>query len=500
MGSLFIFSISISYICSLMIPAEQYETVIGLELHVQLLTSTKLFCSDSTLFGAEPNSQVSPISLAHPGTLPRLNKAVIPMAVKLGLALNCMINRENYFARKNYFYPDLPRGYQVSQHTTPICGNGHFRISVNGAEKDIRINRIHMEEDAGKTIHGNNGFSFIDYNRAGMPLLEIVTEPDLRSADEAYAFVVAIRKLVRKLGVCDGNMEEGSFRVDVNISVRKKGTEKLGTKAEIKNLNSIRFIKKAIAFESGRMKDELLKGERIMQETRGFRGEDGTTFLIRRKEDEDDYRYFAEPDLPPVYISENLIEEQRQQLPADAAAIKKRLISTYYLNEPDAQQLAEDEELYIFFECIAASTKNYKAAANWTLGNLRKCLTEKEMEMADLKIRPSSIARIIDLVDEKKINYGTATHQLFPALLQDPDLNPDEFIDKESLQLSGNDDALEDLVNAALLKFEVKIKEYKKGKKGLMSLFVGEVMKQSKGKADALTVQEKIAEKIKNQE
>ena len=279
---------------------DQYETVIGLEVHAQLLTNTKLFCADTTHFGKEPNTQISAISLAHPGTLPRLNKEAISAAIKLGLACHCTIVQENYFARKNYFYPDLPKGYQISQHTTPICRNGFLEIEVENKLKKNRINRIHIEEDAGKSIHEEAGnYSNLDFNRAGMCLLEIVTEPDFRSADEAFAYVTLLRKLVRHLGVCDGNMEEGSFRCDVNVSVRLMGDENLGTKVEIKNLNSIRFIKKAIEFESNRLIALHQKGENILQQTRGFDETDFSTFAIRTKEDEDDYRYFPEPDLPP---------------------------------------------------------------------------------------------------------------------------------------------------------------------------------------------------------
>src|SRR5215218_3583364 len=294
----------------------EYEIVVGLEVHAQLLTRTKLFCGDTTDFGKEPNTQVSAISLGHPGTLPMLNKEAITLAVKLGLACHCRIVQQNYFARKNYFYPDLPKGYQISQHTTPICRNGFLEVSVGKENKTIRINRIHMEEDAGKSMHDQNSeFSNLDFNRAGMPLLEIVTEPDIRSAEEAFAYVTALRKLVRHLNVCDGNMEQGSLRCDVNISVRKKGDDKLGTKVEIKNLNSIRFIKKAIEYETKRLIHLHQQGKTILQQTRGLKEEDFTTYAIRTKEDEDDYRYFAEPDLPPFFITDDMIEAIRLQMP-----------------------------------------------------------------------------------------------------------------------------------------------------------------------------------------
>ncbi|RYZ45162.1 MAG: Asp-tRNA(Asn)/Glu-tRNA(Gln) amidotransferase subunit GatB, partial [Chitinophagaceae bacterium] len=340
--------------------------VIGLEVHAQLLTKTKLFCSDTTQFGQEPNSQVSTISLAHPGTLPRMNKEAIRLAVTLGLATKSEIVQQNYFARKNYFYPDLPKGYQISQHTTPICKGGEVEILAGGEKKSIRLNRIHIEEDAGKSIHdGESSYTQLDFNRAGTPLLEIVTEPDLRSAEEAAAYVTNLRKLVRHLGVCDGNMEEGSLRCDVNISVRRKGEEKLGTRVEIKNLNSIRFIKKAIEYESAQLIQKLEKGETILQQTKGLDDSSFTTYVIRTKEDEDDYRYFPEPDLPPFFISDEYIQNIRQSMPPLQQEVKQRLLADYRLSEYDADQLAEDTELANYFFEVAKETDNLKAAANW---------------------------------------------------------------------------------------------------------------------------------------
>ena len=289
----------------------------GLEVHAQLLTQSKLFCGDSIAFGAEPNTHVSPITLGHPGTLPKMNKKAIEYAIKMGLACHCTIEMQNYFARKNYFYPDLPKGYQVSQHTTPICAGGYVKIKTTGGEKNIRLNRIHMEEDAGKSLHDvDDEYTCIDYNRAGTPLIEIVTEPDLRSAEEAFAYVTEIRKLVRYLEICDGNMEEGSLRCDANISVRKKGDTKLGTKVEVKNLNSIRNVKRAIEVEAKRLVDILESGGTITQQTRSFDANNGTTFAIRDKEDADDYRYFAEPDLTPFHLEEEFIEKIRRSIPA----------------------------------------------------------------------------------------------------------------------------------------------------------------------------------------
>jgi aspartyl-tRNA(Asn)/glutamyl-tRNA(Gln) amidotransferase subunit B len=477
---------------------DQYEIVVGLEVHAQLLTKTKLFCADTTEFGKEPNTQISVISLGYPGTLPRLNKEAISFAVKLGLACNCRIVQHNYFARKNYFYADLPKGYQISQHTTPICKTGFLDVVVGKETKKIRINRIHIEEDAGKSLHDENSdFSNLDFNRAGMPLLEIVTEPDLRSGEEAFAYVTLLRKLVRHLGVCDGNMEQGSLRCDVNISVRKKGEEKLGTKVEIKNLNSIRFIKKAIEFESKRLIGLLEEEKTILQETRGLDESSFTTYSIRIKEDEDDYRYFPEPDLPPFFISDEMIEKIRSEMPALQTEVKEKLIAEYQLSNYDAEQLSNDTELSNFFFELTQQTKNYKASANWILGPIRNYLSSNEITLDEINLQPTSIAQLIELIDSGKINYGIATQKIFPAILKNSFVNIIHFIEKNRLQIQASQTEIDSLIEAALNKHSEKITEYKKGKKGLISLFVGEVMKLSKGKADAKLVTEKIIEKLK---
>lgn len=478
--------------------AEQYETVIGLEVHAQLLTKTKLFCSDTTEFGREPNTQVSTISLGHPGTLPKLNKEAIKLAVKLGLACNCHIVQHNYFARKNYFYPDLPKGYQITQHTTPICKNGSLEILVGKEIKNIRINRIHIEEDAGKSLHDKNSdYTNIDFNRAGMPLLEIVTEPDLRSAEEAFAYVTHLRKLVRHIGVCDGNMEQGSLRCDVNISVRKKGDEQLGTKVEIKNLNSTRFIKKAIEFESSRLISLLEKGKTVLQETRGFDEENFTSYSIRTKEDEDDYRYFPEPDLPPFFVSDETIAGIKNEMPALQNEVKRKLVEEYQLSDYDAEQLSNDMELSNFFFELGKCTSNYKAAANWIIGPVKNYLSGLELSLDEINLQPSSLAQVISLIDEGKINYGIAIQKIFPELIKKPSLNIVGFTEQNQLFTQTSQSDIDDLIDAALNKHSEKIPEYKKGKKGLISLFVGEVMKLSKGKADAKLVTEKMIEKLK---
>jgi aspartyl-tRNA(Asn)/glutamyl-tRNA(Gln) amidotransferase subunit B len=476
---------------------QDYEIVIGLEVHAQLLTRSKLFCGDSTIFGREPNTQVSIVSLAHPGTLPKMNKEVITMAVKLGLACHCEIVQHNYFARKNYFYPDLPKGYQISQHTTPICKNGFLEVQVGKETKKIRLNRIHMEEDAGKSLHDEDSpYTNIDYNRAGMPLLEIVTEPDLRSAEEAFAYVTALRKLVRHLGICDGNMEQGSLRCDVNISVRKIGDPILGTRVEVKNLNSIRFIRKVIESESRRLIEMHQKGEPILQQTRGLDESDFTTYAIRTKENEDDYRYFPEPDLPPFYITDEMIETIRKEMPMPESEIKEKLKIQYQLTEYDAAQLAIDTELLFYFEHIIKVTNNYKAAANWTIGPIKNYLVSGEISIDEFKVPPAAIATLIQLIDAGNISFGIASQKIFSELTQDPTLDIDAYIKEKELTLETSATQIDMLIQSALEKHAQKITEYKKGKKGLLSLFVGEVMKLSGGKVDARLVTEKIIEKL----
>ncbi|MBC7867556.1 MAG: Asp-tRNA(Asn)/Glu-tRNA(Gln) amidotransferase subunit GatB, partial [Gloeobacteraceae cyanobacterium ES-bin-316] len=338
---------------------EKYQVVIGLEVHAQLLTKSKLFCGDPIAFGAAPNTQVSPISLAHPGTLPVMNKEVINLAVKLGIALHCSITQHHYFARKNYFYPDLPKGYQVSQHTAPICEGGYLNIYTEEGAKKVMLNRIHMEEDAGKSIHDlEENYSCIDLNRAGTPLLEIVTEPCIHSSDEAFTFLTDLRKLVRWLNVCDGNMEEGSLRCDANISVRLAGETALGTRVEVKNLNSIRNVKKAIELETERLIQLLENGESVLQQTRSFDADKGITFALRSKEEADDYRYFPEPDLPAFFISAAHMKNIKASMPMLPDILQNNYKETYGLTEYDASIICSDQEDATFYENLVKHTKH----------------------------------------------------------------------------------------------------------------------------------------------
>jgi aspartyl-tRNA(Asn)/glutamyl-tRNA(Gln) amidotransferase subunit B len=477
---------------------EAYEIVAGLEVHAQLLTRSKLFCGDSIEFGAEPNTHVSPITLAHPGVLPKMNKKAIEFAVRIGTACHCEIERENYFARKNYFYPDLPKGYQLSQHTTPICKGGYISIKTSKQPKHVRLNRIHLEEDAGKSLHDlDPENTCVDYNRAGTPLIEIVSEPDLSSGDEAYAYLTELRKLVRYLEVCDGNMEEGSLRCDANISVRKKGDDRLGTKVEVKNLNSIRNVKRAIEFEAERMIGMLENGETIIQQTRSFDANSGTTFSLRDKEDAEDYRYFPEPDLTKFFLAEDFIQEVQSSIPVLQQDRVRKYTTHYQLSEYDATVLTEEKAVSDYFEKIIQHTKNYKAAANWMLGPIKSWSNKHGLEISAFPLQPVIISSIISMIDEGELSFSTASSKLFDTLLKQPGRQPREIALEKDLLQTGDDGQLAQLVDEVLDKLTGKVTEYKKGKKGLLGLFVKEVMKLSRGKADPKKINELLTEKLR---
>lgn len=475
----------------------KYEVVIGLEVHAQLQTQSKLFSGDSASFGAEPNTHISPITLGHPGTLPKTNKKAVEYAIMMGLACHCEIERFNYFARKNYFYPDLPKGYQVSQHTTPICKGGYVSIKTKDAQKNVQLNRIHLEEDAGKSIHdADEQYTCIDLNRAGVPLIEIVTEPDLHSAEEAFQYVTEIRKLVRWIGVCDGNMEEGSLRCDANVSIRLKGETALGTKVEVKNLNSIRNVKKAIEHEIERMIAMAEKGETIIQQTRSFNADNDTTFAIRDKEEANDYRYFPEPDLTPFRLTEEFITGIQAKLPA----LPNELLEKYKLlglNEYDAHQMCDEKATAAYFEQAIIYSKNYKAVVNWMTGPLRQILNEKSISFNEFAITPKTLAGLITIIEEGKVNFSVASLKILPRLLESPEKEPLQVANELNvLQVSGSAD-IENWVNEVLAKMPEKVVEYKKGKKGLIGLFVGEIKKVSKGKADPKMATQLLEEKLK---
>ena len=480
---------------------QEYEIVVGLEVHARLLTKSKLFCGDSSVFGDEPNTNISPITLAHPGTLPKMNKEAIAFAVKLGLACHSEIEKQNYFARKNYFYPDLPKGYQVSQHTTPICKGGFVTIKTASGSKDVQLNRIHMEEDAGKSLHDvYTDETALDFNRAGVPLLEIVSEPDLRSGDEAYAYVTELRKLVRYLEICDGNMEEGSLRCDANVSVRKKGDDKLGTKVEVKNLNSIRNVKTAIEYEASRLISLLKNDEIIQQQTRSFDAANGTTFAIRDKEDAEDYRYFPEPDLTPFDLTEDFIQSIKETLPALQHERVQKYVTLYQLNAYDSTALTEEKEIADYFEQLVQSNGKTdikpKSAANWVLGPVKTWLNDTNKNINELPVSPGKLSGLIKLVEENKLSFSAAASKIFPLLIEEPETDPLEQARKMSLIMESNADFIVPIADAVLLQFEDKVREYRKGKKGLLALFVGEVIKRSKGKADPKVVNDILNQKL----
>jgi aspartyl-tRNA(Asn)/glutamyl-tRNA(Gln) amidotransferase subunit B len=468
---------------------EKYEAVIGLEVHIQLLTKSKAYAADSTEYGNMPNSNVSAITLGHPGTLPKSNKKVIEYAVKLGLACQCDIREVNEYARKNYFYADLPKGYQITQDKTPICTKGFIPIKTkDGVEKTIHLTRIHMEEDAGKSMHDQDpNDSLIDLNRAGIALLEMVSEPELRSGEEAYAYLTEVRKLVRYLEICDGNMEEGSMRCDANISVRLKGDTKFGNRVEVKNMNSIRNVQRAIEFEVKRQIEDVEAGRTISQDTRSFEAETGTTFILRSKEMANDYRYFPEPDLQPVIVSKAYIEEVRKILPPLPNDLHKKYVQQFGLSEYDAGVITDNKETALYFEELIQQTKNYKAAANWLMGPIRSYINENAIHLNQFPLAPKKISELIDLIDTGRLSHTLALQQVFPKLIEKPATSALQIAEENNLVSVSDADSLTEFVKQALAKYPEKVVEYKNGKLNLAALFMGEVMKLSKGKADPKT-------------
>ena len=478
---------------------DKYQVVIGLEVHTQLLTQSKLFCGDSAAFSTDPNTHVSPITLAHPGTLPKMNSKAIEYAVKLGLALHCDIEQHNYFARKNYFYPDLPKGYQVSQHTTPVCKNGFIPIKTDDTERNIRLNRIHIEEDAGKSLHDiDESYTSIDLNRAGVPLLEIVSEPDMHSSDEAFACITELRKLVTWLGICDGNMEEGSMRCDANISIRLQGETKLGTRVEVKNLNSIRNVKRAIDIEVDRLIGLVENNQPIIQETRSYDADNNTTFSLRSKEDADDYRYFPEPDLTPFHVTDDYLLRIKNGLPVLPNELKKRYTDELQLSDYDAAVLCDDKDQSDYFEQLIKHTNNYKAAANWILGPVKSHMNDSNTAYKAFTLPPEKLAGLISLVDTGKLNFGIASSKIFPALLNQPEKEPLQIATELNLIQESDSGSIETWVDEVIARMPDKVSQYRSGKKGLIGLFAGEVKKLSKGKADMQIVNTLLDQKLNN--
>jgi aspartyl-tRNA(Asn)/glutamyl-tRNA(Gln) amidotransferase subunit B len=465
---------------------DKYQLVVGLEVHAQLLTKSKAYAGDLNSYGSLPNSNTSPLTLGHPGTLPRVNEKVINYAIKLGLATNCEITREMHFARKNYFYADLPKGYQITQDTTPICTKGYLDVKDKNEQlKRIGITRIHIEEDAGKSTHDQDPFNtLVDLNRAGVPLLEIVSEPDIRSIEEAYNYLAEVRRLVRYLEICDGNMEEGSMRCDANVSVMLKGSKEFGNRCEVKNMNSLRNVQRAITYEMKRQIHILENGGSVEQQTRSFDAENGTTFTLRGKEDAHDYRYFPEPDIQPLSLTQEEIEKVKLEMPPLPNELFKRYVDELQLSEYDAGILVESKPIALYYNELIELTKNYKAAANWVIGDIKSYLNQSATSIEDFPLKPAQIAEIISLIDGEKVSHSAASQRLFPKLIAAPNSTAAEIAEKENLLQESDNDSLEEMARQAIEKFPDKAAAYKNGNKGLLGLFMGEVMKISNRKAN----------------
>ena len=465
--------------------SERWDLVVGLEVHAQLITASKAYSTDANAYGDHPNTNVSVVTLGHPGTLPVANKKVIEHAVRIGLATHCTIAPRMHYARKNYFYPDLPKGYQITQDQTPICTQGHVMIPVEGGEKRIGITRIHMEEDAGKSIHDVDPFNtLVDLNRAGVPLVEIVSEPDIRSGQEAYDYLVEIRRLVRYLDICDGNMEEGSLRCDANISLRAKGTTPFGTRCEVKNMNSFRNVMRAIEFEAQRQSEVLDAGGTIHMETRTFDAAKGTTVGMRSKELAHDYRYFPEPDLQPLTVSETEKEAIRKAMPPLPRELREKYTAQLGLSAYDAGILTDDKATALYYEALIGITSNYKGAANWVMGDVRSWVNERGLTMEQFPITAKRLAGLVELIDNGKVSHTIASQKLFPLMLEETDTSAEQLAAKHDLVQDIREDIIEGLMREIMARYPDKVEAYRKGNKGLLGLFMGEVMKGTKGKAD----------------
>ncbi|WP_296701371.1 Asp-tRNA(Asn)/Glu-tRNA(Gln) amidotransferase subunit GatB [Algoriphagus sp.] len=478
----------------------KYQLVIGLEVHSQLLTNSKMFASDGSEYGNLPNTQISVITLGHPGTLPKVNIKAIEFAIKMGLACNCEITRHNIFDRKNYFYPDLPKGYQITQDKGPVCVGGTVPIRLeDGSTKEVQLNRIHMEEDAGKSIHlAGETDTFVDFNRAGTPLIEIVTEPDLRSPEEAYAFLAEIKKLVKYLDICDGNMEEGSLRCDANVSVMLKSSKEYGKKVEVKNMNSFRNVYRAIEHEHNRIIKLLEEGKEIVSETRTFDAATGKTSSMRTKEDLNDYRYFPEPDLSPVVVSEEWLNLIRNSMPVLPRELHKKFVEEFGLPDYDAGFLTESKEIALWFNELCTKTKNYKSASNWMMGPIKSYLNEHNLSINDFPVGTDSLAELISLIDAGKVSFTVASQKIYPVMLKSSEDSPNKIAQKLNLIQESNESSLKPIVEAVLADNAAKVVEYKSGKKGLMGMFMGQVMKKSQGKADPKVATKLLTELLEN--
>ncbi len=474
---------------------EKFEAVIGLEVHAQLLTRSKAFAPVSTEFGAPPNTQVTPLCLGHPGTLPVLNENHVRFTVRMGLATNCKIAEKSIFARKNYFYPDLPKGYQISQYETPICFDGSVEIELDDYKKTIGLTRIHMEEDAGKSIHDQDPTNtLVDLNRAGVPLIEIVSEPDLRTPREAYAYLTKIKQIVQYLEICDGNMEEGSLRCDANVSVRPRGQQEFGTRTELKNMNSFRNVERAIQYEIDRQIELIESGGTVVQQTLLWDANKLETRQMRTKEEAHDYRYFPEPDIPPVVVTEELLSDVRKGLPEMPDVRLQRFMNELKLTEEDAITLTENRYLADYFEEVIGFLNEPKAVANVVMTEVLRVLNEKSIDVRLFGIDPERLAELISLKKEDKIN-SSAMQQIFNRMLE-TDASPTTLAEQMNLLQVSDTDFIEPIIDDVIRQNPDEVERFRNGKKQLIGFFIGQVMQRSKGKANPKQVRELITDKI----
>jgi len=475
--------------------AVKYEAVIGLEVHAQMLTDTKIFCGCSTRFGSEPNTQTCQICIGMPGVLPVLNKKALEFAIRTGLAMHCEISRYSRFARKNYFYPDLPKGYQISQYELPICERGHIEIIVDGETKRIGITRIHMEEDAGKNIHESGGnFSFVDLNRTGVPLMEIVSEPDIRSPREASEYMKKLRTILRYLGVSDGNMEQGSLRCDANVSLRPVGKKEFGTRTEVKNINSFRFVEKALEYEIRRQTRVIEEGGKVVQETRLWDSERGVTESMRSKEEAHDYRYFPDPDLVPIIADGEWIEEIRASLPELPDAKRERFVSRFGLPEYDADLLTTEKQVAEWFEEAVKAGGQPKAVANWMMGDLMRLLNSENRDIGACPVRPSSLAGMLTLIDNGTIS-GKIAKTVFEEMYR-TGKDAEVVVKEQGLVQISDEGAIEKVVDEIIAKHANEVGRYRGGEEKLLGFFVGQAMKAMKGKANPQKLNELLRKKL----
>ncbi|OPY78150.1 MAG: Aspartyl/glutamyl-tRNA(Asn/Gln) amidotransferase subunit B [Syntrophorhabdus sp. PtaU1.Bin153] len=477
----------------------EFEGVIGLEVHAHLLTDTKIFCGCSTKFGGEPNSHTCPTCMGLPGALPVLNKKVVDFAIKLGLALHCDINGRSIFARKNYYYPDLPKGYQISQYEEPICTDGYLDIYLDGDRKRIRVKRVHMEEDAGKLVHEStiesSSYSLVDYNRSSVPLLEIVSEPDMETPEEAVLYLKMLRDVLLYLEICDGNMEEGSFRCDANVSVRKKGVSELGTRTELKNLNSFRFIERSLAYEMERQVDVIMNGGEVVQETRLFNADEGVTYSMRGKEEAHDYRYFPEPDLLPLTVDDQWVSRIRQDLPELPMEKMDRFMTEHSLPRYDVEILVSDKELADYFEETIRLFPEPKTVSNWIMTELLRELKNGNVSPKNSPLSPTNLAELLALIKDGTISIKIGK-EIFPELYRSS-VSPRSLVEKKGLLQISDESAIIATIDKVIDRFPKEVADFKGGKEKLLGFFVGQVMKETKGKANPKLLNELLMRRLK---